>query len=368
MEKEKINLMNFRQPEYYSWGICNFEHIGKTKVIKGKKGLNEVEKLKENKKDYFKGAEVEIKNLKIDAIAVISKKEGLVYQKRFNPYFTLGTRHMINSVTKSYMVLVFETLKDKYGIKDDELVTKYLPEFKNTGFNRTTVGNVLNMCCAIDTKEILSDVNYATNYIQAIIAPKGSGITDHSTKKFILNFCKEDPKLKPGEKFEYFTVCTDILYMIMEKASGKKYEDLFKIEIWDKISEYDAIIGQGGDDSLFWGGGLAVTFSDIINFATAILHEKIGTKIFWNSLFDGTQEKVYDPKRYKFAKSYRKQWWIIDKEAREFTALGVHGQNVYVNHKKGYAVVVLSSHPNVYVLHTPEHWAFFQKWVRDLQL
>ena len=110
-----------------------------------------------------------LKHFKTDGLLIIKEGE-IVYEEYFNGN-SQTTRHISWSVAKSFLSsLVGIAVND--GLIDDinDPITKYLPDFKNTGYDGVTIKNILQMSSGVLFNEDYADPNSDINKFGVAIA------------------------------------------------------------------------------------------------------------------------------------------------------------------------------------------------------
>ncbi|WP_051230299.1 serine hydrolase domain-containing protein [Epilithonimonas caeni] len=159
-------------------------------------------------------------------VFLIAKKGKPIYEKAFgmgnlelDSKLNTGSVFQIGSMTKQFTAIVILMLEEQGKLKVDDPVSKYIPSYPNG--DKITIHHLLTHTSGIRdfTKmKTLQD-----------IAQK------EMTPQQMVDFFKNEPAdFAPGEKFEYNNSGYVILGYIIELASGEKYEDLIKKNIFDK--------------------------------------------------------------------------------------------------------------------------------------
>ena len=150
---------------------------------------------------------------------LILRNDTLVYEKYYKGY---DRNHVIPSfsISKSFVsALIGIAIRDG-AIRDiHQVVTDYLPEMKDPGFRKVTLEDLLTM---------RSGIKFNEGYVN----PFG----DAAKFYYGLNLKKYTRKLKvvrePGSKYEYASGNTQILGMVLEKATGKSLPEYLEEKLW----------------------------------------------------------------------------------------------------------------------------------------
>lgn len=200
----------------------------------------------------------------------------------------------IASVTKPFTAVAIFTLIEKGKISLNDKVLKFVPNFPKEGKD-ITIGHLLSHSSGMEYK---NDEKERNNFKRAI--------KNKSDTKFIIEyFTKEKFDSKPGNKYDYNNVTYQLLGYIIERVSGKTYEEYLKnvffnplkmkntlLESTTKVIKnraigYDSFNGNDyqirnidSDDSYFYSaGGLMSTVKDLSTWYEALMNYKIINKL-----------------------------------------------------------------------------------------
>lgn len=297
-----------------------------------------------------------------DAIVVI-RGDQIVYEKFLNS-MTPNQPHQMMSATKSFGGLLGLMAVADGKVKETDLVTDYIPEFKKDGgaFNGATFGQVLNMTNSMDFTEVYSDPNSGIMTYVAVLGwkPKIEGREYSESLYEYLATLKADKNLEHGEVFHYQTPKTDVVNWVTNRVNGKSFqEDLYE-KIWSKIgTEGETYVLLDNNATLVAGGGLNATPYNLARFAMMMKNDGKfnGRQVVPKAVIDkiaqgGSIEKFDsgpdsdDVVHKKGEWSYRGQWWVKHTPGMEaFMAIGVHGQWIYIDRNHDIAIVKLGSMP-----------------------
>ena len=277
-----------------------------------------------------------------DALLIIHN-DSIKYEYYSNG-FEPSDLHISFSMSKSVISALFGIAIDEGLIKSiKNTVTDYLPEFVGTGYDGVQIKDVLQMSSGVKFNEDYSDFNSDINVLGRYFA------LGKPMKYFAKRLKKER---EPGTYNQYVSVDTQVLGMILTKATGMTVSEYMSKKLWEPLgaeSEAHWIIDNEGMEFVI--GGLNCTARD---------YAKIG-KLFLNSgKWQGQQLIPNDwvtasitpdaahlmPGKRPSAKSkdgYGYQWWIPLGADDEFNAQGIYTQFIYVDPDKDMLIVKLSS-------------------------
>jgi D-alanyl-D-alanine carboxypeptidase len=196
---------------------------------------------------------------------------------------TDSTRHRIGSVTKMFTTAMLMQLVDEGKVKLTDNLDKFFPQIPNA--SKITVAHVLAHGSGIH--DVTNDQDFRTRRLTGV------------TKDEMLNFiAKTKPDFEPGAKYAYSNSGFFVLGMLVEKLTGKPYEEALKERILDKIGLKDTYVGASIDANnnesysykyltkwekqpethasiLFGSGALVSTPADMAKFIEALFNGKL---------------------------------------------------------------------------------------------
>ncbi len=254
-----------------------------------------------------------------------------------------NSRFISNSVGKSITAELFGiALENTKGASVNDLVTKYLPELKDSGYKNVTLKQVLQMATGVDATENGSDPHSTISQLSEAVT---FGNVPFST---ILKSLKRNPKVKPGTEFDYESANTQVLGMIIEKMTGMSFSDYLQKMIWSKIgAQSDAFIYRSTkqpEEPTF--GCINVTLRDYGRFGLMMMNNGVigNTRVISASwVKESTTPHLPQPTDHEFGYGY--QWWIPQNTDGAYEAMGVYGQILYVNPKKHIVIIESEAWP-----------------------
>mgnify|MGYP002629527482 CR=1 FL=1 len=269
--------------------------------------------------------------------------------------------HQMMSVTKSFAGL-FALMAHADGLIDlSRPVGEVITELSGaSAFAEATVGEVLDMTNSFDFREDYADpTSGIAQYGTALGWLELPGVSAPDSLYEFLATCTKDPRYAHGEIFSYQTPKTDVLNWITNRATGQSFQDQMSDSLWSKLgTEAPTYVLLDRSGTLVAGGGLNAAPRDLARFAIMVLNGGTiaGATILAPAIIETLET---GGSREKFSRgpaavgawaggdwSYRAQWWIRHTPGREaITAIGVHGQWIYVDRLRGIAIVKQSSQP-----------------------
>ena len=257
---------------------------------------------------------------------LIIRNDTLLFE-RYDEPLDSATLHPSFSASKSYVsaLVGIAIAEGKIGGVTDPIV-KYLPELKNAGMEKITIDHLLQMRTGL-------------KYNEGYFNPFGN-VAKYYYGRNILKFIPRlRPQEDPDQSFEYVSVATQLLGIIVERATGMKLEKHLQEKIW---------IPLGMESEATWSidskkYGMIKAFC-CLN-ATARDYAKFGRLYLNKGNWNGQQivpeawvERSITPYT-PGQKFYSTQWWLL-KEHR-FAAIGFLGQYIVVDPVKKMVIVRL---------------------------
>jgi len=289
-----------------------------------------------------------------DALLVLLN--GNVVFERYLNGMTPYQRHLMMSVTKSFVGTLTAMLIAEGEIDEKEKVSKYIPDLVGTGLGISTVRDILDMRTGIGYSEDYANRDSDVwKYISAIgLIPRPENYTGPETIREYLPHMKQIEEA--NGQFQYVTPLSEVLVWLLTNVTGKPFHEVLSERIWSQLGmEYDAQILTESSNQALGGSGLTATARDLARFGQMILQRGIynSRQVVASDVVEGFI-KGGDPEAFKRHSSknpaekgfsYRDQWWNTHNEHNAFTAWGVHGQFVYIDPTANVVIVKQSSLP-----------------------
>ena len=269
---------------------------------------------------------------------VVVLKDG---QRRHEAYY-LGTgpqdRRISWSVAKSFLSALLGVVLDEGKIASiEEPVVKYAPSLKGGAYDKASIRDVLQMSSGVTFDEDYLDFNSDINRMGRVIALGQSmdGFTEGLSESFA----------KPGEQWQYVSIDTHVIGMVIRGATGRRIADLLQEKIIDKMGfEGDPYYVSDGYETAFVLGGLNIRTRDYARFGQMILQggnwqgQQIVPQDWVEASTAASAKTAPGETRYGY------QWWLPAMgEPGEYFARGIYGQYIYINTRLGAVIAVNSA-------------------------
>lgn len=259
---------------------------------------------------------------------LIIRNDSILFEKYYQGYEEASTVASFSAAKSYTSALVGAAVADGFIKSVDESIINYLPELKSSkGFDKITIKHLLQMTSGIKANE-----SYYNPFGQAAHLYYGRNLRAY-IKRLKVDY-------EPGTKFAYRSINTQLLGLIVERATDKPLTTYLNERIWAKLQpEYDASwsIDKRKD-------GLEKAFC-CLN-AKARDFAKFGRLYLNRGNWNGEQilpsqwieESTIADKTAGGASYYQYQWWMTK---YGYEANGLHGQYIFICPEKNLIVVRL---------------------------
>ncbi|WP_245574788.1 serine hydrolase domain-containing protein [Gaetbulibacter saemankumensis] len=276
--------------------------------------VNETKKLSSVNKEWGTIAFLIIKN---DSIWFEKYYEG------FNETSKTNSFSMAKSITTS---LLGKAIMDGYISGLDQPISDFYPQYS---YAKTTVGDLASMSSGLDWIEHYTSpfsVTARANY-------------DNDLAETILN---QKVVTTPGKEFEYLSGNTQLLGMIIQKATGKPLANYLSESFWEPMGASDDALWQLDDPKHRLAKTFCCISSNARDFARfGKLYKDFGA---WNGkqLLDSSYVVKSITPRFKESPQYGYGWWLKDVGNKHFFMMRGHlGQYVMVEPNDNLIIVRL---------------------------
>lgn len=260
---------------------------------------------------------------------LIIKNDTLLYEDYFLNA-SKDTKLTSFSVAKSFTsALIGIAIKEGKITSLESKVIDYIPELReNKGFEKIQIKHLLNHTSGIKCNLLLDGKFY---YASKVL---------NELKHLKLAY-------PPGTKQQYLNLNTQLLGIVLSRATGVSCSEYLQNKIWSKI---------GMESDAFWSldrkNGTEKSFC-CIN-ATAHDFAKLGILYLNNGVYNGeqiidsnwVQQTISRDTSEGSSFGYNYSWYIGLKNYNDFMAIGLYKQFIYVNKEKKIVIVRLGNRAN----------------------
>jgi len=259
---------------------------------------------------------------------LIIKNDSILYEWYAEDYSKdskTNSFSMAKSITTS---LLGKAVKDGYIKNLDQPISDFYPQYKGS---KTTVGDLSSMASGLDWVESYTSpfsVTARANY-------------DDDLAETILN---QKVTKTPGKEFEYLSGSTQLLGMVIQKATGKQLANYLSESFWQPLGAKSDALWQLDDDENKLAKAFCCISSNARDFARFGKLYKDHGKWNGNQILDSTFVATATQSRFS-GQPYGYGFWISDyNDKHTFTMRGILGQYVITIPEENLIVVRLGHH------------------------
>lgn len=289
-----------------------------------------------------------------DAIAVM--RGGRFVADWHAPGFTLQSRHILFSASKSVAGLLAGVLSGDGLLDPDAPVAHYLPELSRSAFGDARVRHVLDMRTSLAFNEDYLDPNgiYARYRRAGLLDPRREGEPLETVSDLLDSLPKGAGE--HGGPFHYCSPNSDVLGLLIERASGERYADFAATRLWQPLGlRQDAYVTVDIAGTARSGGGLCMSVRDLARIGELV---RLGGAVGGRRLIPAewmsdtlTGGDAHAWRQGNFSDwlpngKYRNKWYQVGNASGACFAIGMHGQWLYVDPLRETVIAKFSSQPN----------------------
>ena len=263
-----------------------------------------------------------------------------------------GTRHQSWSVMKQVLSMLVGRALQRGQIRSlDDPMDRYLPSLAQNGFAGVTFRQGLLMSSGV---RYVEDVDRIRLFQSTIYRRLSGGLVGQSLAQQVAS-PSLDRVYQPGSRYEYASIVSQALGMALEAASGQSVLALLQRDVWQALGVPDegrllvdadgqslalcclyatprtyALLGQWALQDGVWQGQRLLPEGWMAQSAS------FANPLAWRST------QVPRPAKTQELFGFGYHWWPLEGGRGDYTALGIHGQMVYVSPRDRLVVVRLS--------------------------
>ena len=268
----------------------------------------------------------------------------------FERYFhgaTAESRFVSQSISKSLVAVLVGIAADRGMVKSvNDPISRYLPELASGGYKDATVKNVLQMATGVGYSENYQDSTSGAARIGAALITGAQSFRDFAASM-------QPTPTPPGTKFEYQSVNTQVLGMLVEKVTGKSLNEFASEALWQKLgAEREGWFYRAkAQKDVCAFACFNATLRDYGRFGLLMLNRGLsgGRRIVseeWVRQSTTADAPYLEPGTSLGGRmGYGYQWWLPAGRPGVFQAIGIYGQSIWVDPSKRLVIVQTSAWP-----------------------
>lgn len=270
--------------------------------------------------------------------SLIVLKSGRIVHESYH----LGTgpedRRISWSMAKSYLSALLGVVLEEGALTSlDDQVTAYAPQLEGSAYDGATILDVLQMESGVRFNEDYLDFHSDINRMGRVLA------LGRSMDGFAAGLAERDSV--PGEDWQYVSIDTHVLGMVIRGATGRSIASLLSEKIIAPLGLEEApYYITDGDGVAFVLGGLSMRTRDYARFGLMIAQDGRhgGTQIVPEAwVLASTRPSA---RTTSDEMGYGYQWWIpLGSGPGQFMARGIYGQYIYIDQTSDVVIVTTAA-------------------------
>ncbi|HLW15676.1 MAG TPA: serine hydrolase [Flavobacteriaceae bacterium] len=271
---------------------------------------------------------------------VVVLKDGEIKLEAYNKGIDQNTLWTSYSVAKSISSMLVGVALKEGDIKSmDDLLEDYIPELKGYPYGKVTVRQLLTMTSGIAWSEDYEDPNsdVAQMYMLDCVGDEAH----------ILTYMKSLEQVHtPGEHWNYSTGETDLVGILVQKATGKSLGTYLSEKIWQPfgMQQCGHWLADECSDLNIGGSGLSASLRDYARLGLLMLQdgEIDGESIFAEEWLADATSLLYQTNEQGGGYGYL--WWRNPDGS--YSANGIFGQMIYINPMENIIIAQMAAWPH----------------------
>jgi len=261
---------------------------------------------------------------------MIIKNDSIWFENYYDSYDKDSKSNSFSMVKSMVSALMFKAIMEGHIKGLDQPVGDFFPEFSEGLAAKTTVGD-------------LSSMASGTNWDEAYYSPFSittRAYFDDNLDEVILGLKVVE---EPGQKFKYASGDTQLLAMVIEKATGKPLYDYLSASFWKPLNTKHNAPWQLDSEENGLVKAYCCVASNARDFARFGKLFKDHGRWYGKQLLDSAMVARSVTPRFKDSPQYGYGWWLYNDDLRGdfFMMRGHLGQYVIVNPKDNVIIVRL---------------------------
>jgi CubicO group peptidase (beta-lactamase class C family) len=240
-----------------------------------------------------------------DGTVLVSEHRNVIYKRSFgqsnrewNVPNELDSKYVIGSVSKQFTAMLILQLAEEKKMRLDGKISDYLPDFPKDKGDRVTIHQLL-----CHSSGIPNNLHFENWYTEL-------WLKEYSTQELIELFYGLDLEFPPGSQFAYSNTGYYICAAIIEKVTGKSYEEVLKEKILEPLGMKESgfmdsyrIVPKLATGYMYWNfqftkppyanpsssigaGSIYSTVEDLIKWERALAEQKLVSNKYQDLMFE----------------------------------------------------------------------------------
>ena len=290
-----------------------------------------------------------------DAFLVV--KDGVLVAEHYDNGMSADSLHLINSISKSFLGMLAGVMAAQGRIDPERRVAAYLPEFAENAFAQTTVRQLLDMTAAVAFGE---EYDNPTDdfWVETSVVGWRPALVTAETPRSLFDYAlsRTQKSQQDGGGFDYRTLLTNVLGMVIERAAGRPLQELMERTLIQKLGfEQDCNVVVDPTGFPYFGAGMSVCARDLARFGLMLMNQgranggQVVPEAWIAETIQGAPSLRASFAETKFGEGlpgghYSNQCFA-HADLQVLVCLGIYGQIIVVDPKARFVAVKLTSHP-----------------------
>jgi CubicO group peptidase (beta-lactamase class C family) len=297
--------------------------------------------------------------------AVLMLHKGKVVHEAY-PGMSPADIHWWASASKTIVGLTTALLVEEGKIDTQKPVSDYVQELAGTAWDKVKVIDLINHTSGLDIEETNQSIlNPESMFVRFVYS--AMGVTDRNVKlenwMSVLREAQPLENEKPGQRFRYSSLNTQVLGQVIESVTGLRWADVVEQRIWGKMGARMPLLTSLSPDGIALTMAImSSTLEDMARFGLlftpsweAAAHENVVTPAVLNRIrADG------DPVAFKGGAKEQQAMSLFNeipvKSSYQFDFIfsdgamykhGNMGQGIYIDPERDFVAVYFSTTPYV---------------------
>lgn len=277
--------------------------------------------------------------------------EGEVVLEEYRRGMQADDVHLLQSVSKSITGILAGVLIGRGALAAEDAVTAHVPELEGTSFDGATVRDLLDMRTGTKFNEDYDDPGSDVCATEAQFGWAPGPRPAPDAIAYLSGLVNHGPH---GARFEYRSILSDLLGLVLERAAGAPFAHTLGHELWSPLgAETDACVTLDPEGVALADGGICVSLRDLARFGRMVLDggmvgglRIVGEEWLADTLRGGEDSAEAfaqgDERDWLPGGHYRNQWWV-PAGGQQLLGVGIHGQFLFIDRSARMVIALLST-------------------------
>ena len=360
-KEQQVTLANWRKPPFNKWAFSHVREIlPSAEIATDPPNVRELTLAPQT----FDGLSIRadgrtydlasfLRETDTDSLVILHK--GDVVFEHYAGGMSASIPHILMSVSKSVLGLLVGILAGRGDIKLETPVTDIIPEVGGTAYAGATLRDLIDMRVGVFFDEdYLATSGPIIEYRKAQAwDPLPPGEKPSDLRSFFASLVGTDGA--HHQRFHYVSPNTDLMGWVIERATGKRYADLVSELLWGPMgAEHSAYITVDRLGAPRCAGGFCATTRDLARLGLLVgargrfRHREIVPSSWIDDILTAGDRKAWDEGDFikyfpRMPVHYRSKWYVLQGSAPMIFAVGVFGQNLFVDPTNEIVIAKFSS-------------------------